>query len=45
MTGEIGVIEAADDLDCEHPIAAVISDANGNHFCTRCNAEWWEAPL
>lgn len=30
---------------CEHPVAGVISDVNGDHFCTRCNEEWWEDPL
>jgi len=29
----------------EHPDAAVIISANGDHFCAFCNAEWWEDPL
>ena len=34
-----------DEIQCDHPPAAVISDVNGDHFCARCNAEWWEDPL
>jgi hypothetical protein len=30
---------------CQHPIAAVISDVSGDHFCAVCNEEWWEDPL
>lgn len=40
------VIWDDDDGDwCDHPIAAVISDVNGDHFCAVCNTEWWEDPL
>ena len=42
----VHVIWDDDDGDwCEHPTAAVISEVNGEHFCSVCNAEWWEDPL
>ena len=34
-----------DEGTCEHPAAAVISDVSGDHFCARCNTDWWEDPL
>lgn len=45
QTGETEHVEGDAAIDCEHPEAAVISDVNGDHFCARCNTEWWEDPL
>ncbi|WP_165764042.1 hypothetical protein [Nocardioides sp. PD653] len=42
---EFDHIEDDDELVCEHPEAAVISDVNGDHLCARCDAQWWEDPL
>lgn len=44
-SAETGWFYEDDEPTCEHPIAAVISDVNGDHFCARCNDTWWEDPL
>lgn len=45
QSAEFDYIEDDDELVCEHLIAAVILDVNGDHFCARCNTEWWEDSL
>jgi hypothetical protein len=34
-----------DEPTCDHPAAAVLSEVDGTHWCTRCDDEWWEDPL